>query len=87
MPGQVAVSQATAELVVDDLPDGFRLQTLGVQQLRDLERPESVFVVAPVGEPVRRRARPFADAPRPDSGSPRNRSRIWASSAASVRSP
>jgi predicted ATPase/DNA-binding SARP family transcriptional activator len=52
IPGQVLVSQATADLVVDHLPEGFRLQTLGVQQLRDLERPETVFVVAPVGEPV-----------------------------------
>jgi DNA-binding SARP family transcriptional activator len=52
MPGQVLISQATADLVVDHLPDGFRLQPLGVQQLRDLERPETVFVVAPVGEPV-----------------------------------
>jgi predicted ATPase/DNA-binding SARP family transcriptional activator len=51
-PGQVVVSHATADLVVDHLPSGFRLQTLGVQQLRDLERPETVFVVAPVGEPI-----------------------------------
>lgn len=51
-PGQVVVSQATAEVVVDDLPDGHRLVHFGVQQLRDLERPETVFVVAPVGEAV-----------------------------------
>jgi DNA-binding SARP family transcriptional activator len=50
MPSQIAVSQATAELVVDDLPDGFRLHALGVQQLRDIDRPETVFVIAPVGE-------------------------------------
>lgn len=52
MPSQIAVSQATAELVVDDLPEGFRLHALGVQQLRDIDRPETVFVIAPVGEPA-----------------------------------
>ena len=61
MPGQVLVSQATADLVVDNLPDGYRLQTLGVQQLRDLERPETVFVVAPLGETV-------AVVPAPEAG-------------------
>ncbi len=50
MPSQIAVSQATAELVVDDLPEGFRLHALGVQQLRDINRPETVFVITPVGE-------------------------------------
>lgn len=50
MPSQVAVSQATAELVVDDLPEGFRLQTLGVQQLRDIDRPETIFVITAVGD-------------------------------------
>ena len=55
-PAQVVVSQATAELVLDDVPKGFRLQPLGVQQLRDLDRPETVFVVAATaqGEPAHR---------------------------------
>ncbi len=49
-PNQVLLSQATADLVVDDLPPGCRLHPLGLQELRDLDRPESVFVLAPVGD-------------------------------------
>ena len=37
------ISQATADLVTDSLPDGCALVDLGVQTLRDLARPELVF--------------------------------------------
>jgi class 3 adenylate cyclase len=41
--GQVLVSQASADLVVDRLPDGASLADLGSHRLRDLGRPERVF--------------------------------------------
>lgn len=41
--GQTLVSQATAELVADGLPNGAHLTALGVHRLRDLSRPERVF--------------------------------------------
>jgi predicted ATPase/DNA-binding CsgD family transcriptional regulator len=41
--GQVLVSDATAALVADGLPDGLFLQDLGVARLRDLARPERVW--------------------------------------------
>ena len=44
--GQVLVSQATADLVIDHLPSEFRLVDLGVRELRDLARPEVVYLVA-----------------------------------------
>jgi len=45
---QIVVSQATADLARDDLPDGVGLLDLGEHRLRDLSRPERVFqVIAP----------------------------------------
>ena len=41
--GQVVVSRATAELVLDRLPDGAGLVDLGPHQLKDLVRPELVY--------------------------------------------
>lgn len=41
--GQVVVSMATAELVLDRLPEGAALVDLGVRQLTDLSRPERVY--------------------------------------------
>jgi predicted ATPase/class 3 adenylate cyclase len=41
--GQVVVSRATADLVLDRLPDGAGLVDLGPQQLKDLVRPEQVY--------------------------------------------
>jgi predicted ATPase/DNA-binding SARP family transcriptional activator len=52
VPRQVLVSQATAELVIDDLPEGHRLVEMGVQELRDLDRPETVFSIVPIGDAV-----------------------------------
>src|SRR3954471_15576550 len=40
--GQTLVSQATADLVADRLPNGASLQDRGTHRLKDLARPESV---------------------------------------------
>ena len=44
--GQVVVSQATAEVVRDRLPEGASLVDLGPHRLPDLGRPEVVFALA-----------------------------------------
>jgi DNA-binding NarL/FixJ family response regulator/class 3 adenylate cyclase len=41
--GQVLLSNATRELVEDDLPPDVRLRDLGAHRLKDIERPERVF--------------------------------------------
>nr|WP_231988704.1 BTAD domain-containing putative transcriptional regulator [Mycobacterium sp. 1274761.0] len=41
--GQILCSGATAELVIDSLPDDVVLADLGMRQLRNLTRPEHVF--------------------------------------------
>lgn len=41
--GQVLISQATRDLVLDSLPERASLADLGTQRLRDLERPEHVY--------------------------------------------
>jgi predicted ATPase/DNA-binding SARP family transcriptional activator len=41
--GQILVSQAAEELVVDMLPDNASLIDLGLHRLRDISRPEHVF--------------------------------------------
>jgi predicted ATPase/DNA-binding SARP family transcriptional activator len=41
--GQVVLSQATEQLVVDTLPDGADLLDLGLHRLPDISRPEHVF--------------------------------------------
>jgi alpha-glucoside transport system substrate-binding protein len=43
--GQILVSNATRELVEDELPPGTRLRELGAYQLKDIERPERLFQV------------------------------------------
>ncbi len=43
--GQIVVSGATADLVVDGLPDGVSLVDAGLHRLRDLGRPERVWQV------------------------------------------
>ncbi len=43
--GQVLVSGATAELLMESLPDGVELRDLGHHRLRDLGRPEQVYQV------------------------------------------
>ncbi len=41
--GQVLMSQATAELVRDSLPEGFELRDVGTHALKGLSRPETIF--------------------------------------------
>jgi predicted ATPase len=41
--GQTLLSRATAELVQDELADGYRLRDLGRHRLKDLGRPEYVY--------------------------------------------
>jgi DNA-binding SARP family transcriptional activator len=41
--GQILCSGATAELVIDTLPDDVMLSDLGMRQLKNLARPEHVF--------------------------------------------
>src|SRR5205823_1482715 len=54
-PGQVLVSHATADLIVDHLPADARLVELGSHELRDLDRPETVYLLtADPGAPAER---------------------------------
>ena len=41
--GQILISEATAQLVRDDLPGDISLRELGSHRLMDLQRPEQVF--------------------------------------------
>src|SRR6478735_8540416 len=43
---QILVSRSAAELIVDHLPPGCRLIEGGHRRLKDLDRPESVYVLA-----------------------------------------
>ena len=45
-PAQILVSHATADVVVDHLPPSAELLELGPQDLRDLARPETVYVLS-----------------------------------------
>ena len=47
--GQILISNATRELVADDLPPGTSLRDLGAYVLKDLERPERLFQVEAEG--------------------------------------
>ncbi|HEV2310727.1 MAG TPA: adenylate/guanylate cyclase domain-containing protein [Acidimicrobiia bacterium] len=49
--GQMVVSQATATVVADELDHELRLEDLGEQRLRDLDRPERVYQVVAPGLP------------------------------------
>ena len=53
-PGQVVLSQATADVVGDDLPDGVLLVDLGRRGLRGHERDEHVLRAPTGGEPAGR---------------------------------
>jgi predicted ATPase/class 3 adenylate cyclase len=44
--GQVLLSQATAELLAYDLPEGTGLRDLGEHRLKDLQRPEHIYQAA-----------------------------------------
>lgn len=43
--GQILLTQASRDLVVDRLPDGATLRELGVHALQDIARPERIFAV------------------------------------------
>ncbi len=47
--GQVLLSETTAALVQDSLPDGAALTDLGVHRLKDLGRPERIFQLTAPG--------------------------------------
>ena len=49
--GQILVSQATEELLVDELPPRAELRDLGFHRLKDLTRPEHVFQLVDVDRP------------------------------------
>ncbi len=49
--GQVVVSETTAALVRDRLPEEVVLVALGTHRLKDLDRPEAVFQLTPSGLP------------------------------------
>jgi class 3 adenylate cyclase/DNA-binding CsgD family transcriptional regulator len=49
--GQVLLSNATRELVEDDLPPDVRLRDLGEHRLKDIDRPERVFQLEVEGLP------------------------------------
>ena len=50
--GQIVVSNATRELIEDDLPESVELNDLGAFELKDLERPERIYQVRAPGLPV-----------------------------------
>ena len=49
--GQIVVSGTTAALIVDQLPQGTRLDDLGTHRLRDVPRPERLFQLTVDGLP------------------------------------
>ena len=49
--GQILLSQATAELVREELPEGVAIQDLGEHRLRDLTRPERIGTLVVPGLP------------------------------------
>ena len=59
--GEVLVTVATVELVESDLPTGTRLVELGVEQLRDLDRPETIYLLT--DQPGEVRLRPTTTNP------------------------
>ncbi|HET6811586.1 MAG TPA: adenylate/guanylate cyclase domain-containing protein [Acidimicrobiales bacterium] len=48
--GQSICSHATAQLVIDRLPEHLSLRGLGAHQLKDLSRPEDVFQICRIGK-------------------------------------
>lgn len=52
-PGQTVVSQATHELLADELPPDCELWDLGQHRLKDVQRPEHVFQLADRKHPAR----------------------------------
>ena len=50
--GQIVVSQTTAELVRDGLPDGATLALLGDFRLKDIAQPQRLFQLTTTGQPT-----------------------------------
>jgi class 3 adenylate cyclase len=50
--GQVLLTQATEQLLVDEQPAGTRLRDLGMHHLKDLTRPEHVFQLVDLDHPA-----------------------------------
>src|SRR2546425_2223695 len=51
--GQIVLSKAAHELVVDELPAGSELWDLGLHRLKDLKRPEQIFQLVDLHHPAR----------------------------------
>jgi predicted ATPase/class 3 adenylate cyclase len=49
--GQVLVSRASSQLAAGNMPDGLRLYDLGIHRLKDLLRPEQIYVLHRAGDP------------------------------------
>jgi class 3 adenylate cyclase len=49
--GQILLSNATRELIEDDLPPGVVLRDLGRHRLKDIQRPERIYQVTAEGLP------------------------------------
>ena len=65
--GQILVSQATAAVIIDHLPDDCLLVSLGTQKLKDMERSERVYLlVASEPDMIATQASEFA---KPESAS------------------
>ncbi len=50
--GQVLLSEATARLIKEEIPEGIGLRDLGNHRLKDLRHPESIFQLVIPGLPV-----------------------------------
>jgi len=50
--GQIVLSKAAHELVVDELPAGSELWDLGLHRLKDLKRPEQIFQLVDLHSPA-----------------------------------
>jgi predicted ATPase/class 3 adenylate cyclase/DNA-binding CsgD family transcriptional regulator len=48
-PGQILLTNATQELLADELPEGAELRDLGQHRFKDLTRPEHVFQLTALG--------------------------------------
>ena len=44
-PGQILVSESTGQLILDHLPLDSLLVSLGIQSLKDMDRPERVYLL------------------------------------------
>lgn len=51
-PGQILLSEATCDLVADNLPKGISLRDLGRHRLGDLGEPQAIFQVTAAGLPA-----------------------------------